>query len=143
MIGAYAMVPGYLVWLVLAAGCLVVGNIAKVAGDPDWLDEMIVTELVILQVLAVTACVGLYWAPRFLRLSKGDGTRQPPTTMTGLLLIASVPVLSYLGMTTRGSAEFTDGLPLLTVSCLVVIVPAMLDELARRALSGQREVPSA
>jgi hypothetical protein len=46
-------------------------------------------------------------------------------------------------MTTRGSADFTEWYALLTISCLVVIVPAMLDVLARRALSGQREAPRA
>jgi len=143
MIGAYAIMPGYLVWLFLAVVFLVVGNIAEAGGDPDWLDVMFAAELVLLQALAVIACTGLYWAPRFFRLAGDTSARQPPTNMTGLLLISSIPVLAYLGMTTRGSAEFTDGLPLLTISCLVVIVPAMLDVLARRALSGERAAPRA
>ena len=145
MIGAFALFPGYIVLLVLALIPLGYVTVKDVSGgdSPKWFDVVAVVELVLLQVLAVTACTGLYWAPRFFRLAGDTGARQPPTNMTGLLLISSVPVLAYLGMTTRGSADFTEWYALLTISCLVVIVPAMLDVLARRALSGQREAPRA
>lgn len=140
LVGALAFWPGYALWSVLAAIWLIVAAALHAAGDvPDWMFGVMVGMLVVLQVLAVAGAVALYWAPRLRNLTLDDGSPQQPAPLRILVILAAWPVLVMLGIA-RGAEDAPGWVYLLGGACLIVVGPAILDQLVRQSLGTDRKV---